>query len=262
MYRVGIVTYTDRVEATVFDLPGCGAGAPDMAAVQGLLPVVIAEYAGWLRRHGEQVQDRTPVEFEFVEQIDPASIHDADGEFCFEDDHASASQEDVETAIRYMDFSRRDLLDVTTGLPDQVLDWRPPASAMATINPWNPDVLPIRQIGTSIAAAEGYYRTGLEDGEPASASPDEIGSLELQRERVVVRLRNLTEDERTRVFRPRRPWQKGRETWTARKVMRRIISHERFHTKEIEQRLAWLLLGVPDFERSRTEAQEGATFHG
>jgi hypothetical protein len=31
-----------------------------------------------------------------------------------------------------------------------------------------------------------------------------------------------------------------------RKVMRRIISHKRFHTREIEQRLAWLTLGVPE----------------
>jgi hypothetical protein len=44
-----------------------------------------------------------------------------------------------------------------------------------------------------------------------------------------------------------------------RKVLRRTISHERFHTKEIEQRLAWLLLGVPDFSRARKE--EGATVH-
>jgi hypothetical protein len=34
--------------------------------------------------------------------------------------------------------------------------------------------------------------------------------------------------------------------WTARKVMKRIISHTRFHTKEVEQRISWLTLGVPE----------------
>jgi hypothetical protein len=32
-------------------------------------------------------------------------------------------------------------------------------------------------------------------------------------------------------------------------VVRRVIAHERFHTAEIRQRLAWLLVGVPSFTR-------------
>jgi hypothetical protein len=39
---------------------------------------------------------------------------------------------------------------------------------------------------------------------------------------------------------------RGYEHWTVRKALRRIISHERFHTKEIEQQLAWLLVGPPE----------------
>ena len=31
----------------------------------------------------------------------------------------------------------------------------------------------------------------------------------------------------------------------ARKVVRRMLAHERFHTAEIQQRLSWLQLGVP-----------------
>jgi hypothetical protein len=40
--------------------------------------------------------------------------------------------------------------------------------------------------------------------------------------------------------------QRGEAFWTARKVIRRIMAHKRFHTREIEQRLAWLTLGVPE----------------
>jgi hypothetical protein len=49
------------------------------------------------------------------------------------------------------------------------------------------------------------------------------------------------------VFYVTRSWQDRPEQWTVRKVIRRIISHERFHTKEIQQRLSWILLGVPEF---------------
>jgi hypothetical protein len=36
-------------------------------------------------------------------------------------------------------------------------------------------------------------------------------------------------------------------------VIRRVISHERFHTAEIRQRLCWLLVGIPDVRRDEKE---------
>ena len=71
--------------------------------------------------------------------------------------------------------------------------------------------------------------------------------MELERERTLERLRTLSDEELSRVFRPRRSWQEGSEMWTVRKVLRRIVGHEHFHTAEIQQRLTWLLLGVPEF---------------
>ena len=260
IYRVGIARRADEVEATVLDLVGCCATAPDTESLHKILPAVVGEYEAWLRRHGETLEERSPADFDIVEEIDPASIDAVDGEFCFDHDREAASDEWVETAIRYMGHSRRDLLKVTAGLPDAVLDWRPPKSAMAKIDPWNPFVLTIREIIAGVAGSEGYYRTGLEDGEPKQGDDGE-NDLSAQRDRVIERLRGLTDDERSRVFKPRRPWQDRPETWTARKVMRRIISHERFHTMEIQQRLGWLLLGVPHFERTRV-AEEGATVNG
>jgi hypothetical protein len=35
-----------------------------------------------------------------------------------------------------------------------------------------------------------------------------------------------------------------------RKLVRRIISHERAHTAEIEQRRTWLLAGVPEYREA------------
>lgn len=245
--KVGITKGEGTPSATVFDLPGCGAEAADRSSLHQLLPVCIGEYLSWLMRHGETMSDESTTRFEIVEEIDPADTDAADGEFCFENDLARATSEDIETAIRFMTYAREDLKSVISGLSDLILDWRPPKSAMAKIDPWKPVVLTIREIVQDIAGAEGYYRTGLQDGTSKSETVDGRTSLASQRERTLERLRDLSDPERTRTFHPSRSWQGGSEVWTVRKVLRRIISHERFHTAEIEQRLAWLLLGVPDF---------------
>ena len=67
---------------------------------------------------------------------------------------------------------------------------------------------------------------------------------------------SLPEAQRGRVFAPQRPWQDGTERWTARKVVRRVISHERFHTAEIQQRLTWVLLGAPSIQQTRDQAAD------
>jgi hypothetical protein len=249
-YRIGVSLHADRVESVVFDLPGCAVSAPDDGTLRQLLPVAIAEHLTWLSRHGEPADPQIAVDLEVTETIARAEMAAADGEFCFADDLRPVTDEEIETAVRQMGYARADLLALVGPLPDVVLDWRPPRSAIAKFDEWNPDVLTIREIVRSIAGSDGYYRTGLHDG----TAPDDVGAddLESQRSAFVERLRSLLGDERGRVFHPARPWGDGPEDWTARKAIRRVIGHERFHTKEIEQRLAWLLLGAPDFTRART----------
>lgn len=254
-YRVSIAMYDDRVEACVFDLPGCMATAATAHELHALLPIVIGEHLTWLQRHGEELNDALPIEPDVTEEIDVALADAADDEFCFADDRPPASEADIEVGIRRMSYARDDLLAVIEPLPDVVLDWRPLISAMAKIDTWNPDVHTIREIALDIANADGYYRNGL-SGEPDDQQPDVHSGEKLGRERelTIARLRSLTPEERGALFRPTRAWQDRPEQWTARKAIRRIISHERFHTKEIEQRLAWLLLGVPEFRHARKES--------
>jgi hypothetical protein len=71
--------------------------------------------------------------------------------------------------------------------------------------------------------------------------------MAMQRERLNAALRGLSDEGRSRRFEPVRAWQTAAEHWTARKVIRRVISHERFHTAEIRQRLSWLVIGLPRF---------------
>jgi hypothetical protein len=249
IYRVGVSHGADGPVATVFDLPGCSIQGPDLAGLRELLPVAIAEHLAWLARHGDAAQAGHHIQVEVTEEVDPAQSEAADGEFCFADDLRPLTDGDIERAILRMGHARRDLLALLDPLPDAVLDWRPQQSAMAKVDPWNPGVLTAREIAASVASSEGYYRTALGD-DPAPVPAGRLTDLAFQRELTIERLRRLSTAERGKLFHVTRSWQDRPEHWTARKVIRRIIGHERFHTKEIEQRLAWLQLGLPDFSRA------------
>jgi uncharacterized damage-inducible protein DinB len=241
-YRVGLTKNVGSdVEAWVFDLPGCWTVAPDVASIGPLLPVLIAEHLAWLRRHGETAGEVSPIEVEVTEGVDARR----EAEFCFTADRAPVTAEEIETAIRRMGFARQELLDLVGELPDLVLDWRPPVSAAARIDSWAPQIRNIREILNHIASGDRYYRTAFQDEAAPPEPQEEIFDLALQRQRAINHLRLLAAEDCARTFRPRRRLRSEAEEWTVRKALRRYICHERFHTAEIQQRRAWLVLGVP-----------------
>jgi hypothetical protein len=210
-YHAGLSVAPGDVHGVVFELPGCIMNARSIDEAVVLLPIVVGEHLAWLSAHGEAV-DAGDIGVEIVEQVDPAAGDVADGEFCFADDLRPMTDTDIEYGIRIMGYAHADLLALVAWLPDVLLDWRPPPSAMARIDEWQPG---------------------------------------RQRALLIALLRALPQLDRGRVFRRRMPWQEsGEEHWTARKVVRRVISHERFHIAEIRQRLSWALVGVPEFTRA------------
>lgn len=260
-YRFGIAHFgKEELGGFVFDLAGCATTAPDMASLRELLPVAIAEHVSWLVRHGEDV-DGHDIEIDGVEEVDAVQTGAADGEFVFEHDTLPIEADAVETAVRHMNYATGDLVALIQALPDQVLDWQPPRSAMAKVDVWQLEAKTIREIARELPGGERYYRLGLWEGEMSLGPESEVFDRKLQREQTIARLRSLTEEERGKTFFVTRPWQDRPEQWTARKTIRRLISHERFHTKEIEQRLAWLLLGVPEFRVPVGASVEGDTSH-
>ena len=246
-YHVGLTTGTGGVEACVFDLPGCRTVAPDRQAVLALVPVAIAEHLSWLCGHGEVVRDDSPFKLEVTEEVDVTTLLDvADGEFVFQDDLRPVTEEEMGSAVRRMGFARQDLLKLVGPLPEPVLDWHLPPTAAVRVDDWAPEVRSIRGIVEHIANADGYYAANVGDTPWPRMGDAERADLLGQRQRAIDRLRALTAEERSQLFQRRQPWQKeGHEHWTVRKALRRFVEHERFHTREIEQRLAWLLLGVP-----------------
>ena len=241
-HPIGVVLYRTAVHAWALDLPGCIASARSLEDLRATLPLVLAEHIGWLTGHGEHVAD--PGGWEIAETLDGASFASTGGEFCFEADRAPMSAGELETAIARMAYARADLLAAIDGVPDAVLDWSPPASAFASFDAWAPEVRTIRDVVTHVLQLEAYYRGGLRDGASSGVFERVVGPVE-EGARTVELLRSLTDDERSRVFQPVRPSRTTAEEWTVRKLVRRVISHERAHTAEIWQRRSWVLIGAP-----------------
>jgi hypothetical protein len=237
-YRVGIHKRPVGADAWVLDLPGCRAIGRDLDEALGLVPVVIAEHLAWLESHGETTDQPNDATFEVVEEVE------AEGEFCFDADGAVFSAGELEAALGRSDYAFTDLTVLASRLPDAVLDWRPPASAVKIDNIY-PDVRSIREMLAHASGSGGFFVRNVGDDEwsPPDPDPSDTGRV---RRAGLERLRSLTDRERSTVYRRPDPRRGGEAAWSARKVLRRLINHERFHTKEIEQRLAWLLLALPE----------------
>jgi hypothetical protein len=249
-HRLGLVSYDGFLHAWVLDLPGCVVGGRDLDEVEEILPLAIAEYTVWLREHGGTAAEHR--RWSVTETLDARPFESVGGEFCFAEERASLTPSQLETAIARMDYARSDLLNAIRPLPNAVLDWLPSASSVAAFDAWAPEVRTIRGIVRHVLQLEAYYRDGLHDGDAVGIF-EEVADPAAERGRTVELLRSLNEAGRGRVFRSRRPGRTIAEEWTVRKVVRRIISHERAHTAEIVQRRTWLLLGVPQIGRQKAE---------
>jgi uncharacterized damage-inducible protein DinB len=252
VYRVGLALHEDGAEAVVFDLPGCQCAAPGRDEALRLLPVVIAEHLAWLDQHGDVTRDAFPFEVQVAEEVEVAGLAGvAEGEFCFQDDLRPVRREELASGLRRLGYARQDLLAAVRHLPDEVLDWEPPSGGAAA-DESTPGARSIRRILSHIARSDNYYAGNIGDGEWRRSGPGSPPDIFEERQRARERLRSLSDAELAGSWERRQPWAaQGVEQWSVRKVLRRMIAHERFHTREIEQTLAWLLLGAPVPDRGK-----------
>ncbi len=238
-YRVAMHVRPTTFDAWVLDLPGCRTIGRDREESLALVPVVIAEYLAWLKSHGADVDPDGPAEFKVIEEV--TSEH----EFCFAADGEPLTSEDLDAVLRLTDFAAADLIAVYDRLPEVLRDWRPPESAVKIDNIY-PDVRSIREMMAHATGSAGFFVRNL--GSPDAWQPPDADPLDPDAVRLAAneRLKDMSDDELSEVFRRPDTRRGGYSEWSARKVIRRVINHQRFHAKEIEQRLAWLLLVLPE----------------
>ena len=221
--------------AHVPDLPGCIVRAPTQDDALRRLPDAIREYRAWLHRHDETAPpENEPIEFQIAGMSTGFGPFDpGDAAAFFLPDQVPLSIEEMEHHFRLMAHTRADLIALVGDLPDDVFDWQAA-----------PTTFSILRILRHIGNAEEWYVSRIV---PPASLPREwerdkdmliFQFLEMERRTALVCLRGLTDEQRAGIFHPSHYTQHPEEPWTARKVMRRFLEHEREHTAQIREILA------------------------
>jgi uncharacterized damage-inducible protein DinB/predicted RNase H-like HicB family nuclease len=215
------------VFAWVPELTGCACEAASEEEAMQRMPYVVDEYLAWRRRHRGGPRAA------------PAHVYLAERAAWEgwrlrlpESDLRPMRQEELRDSIELMDYARADLLETIGSLPPRVLDWSP-----------GPERWSIRLILAHMAAAESGYRTSLVDGESPPELPEEMYDIHLQRRKALDVLMAITDDQLAQVYRPERG--DGLRESTVRGTLRIMVFHERFHTRQVQETLSWLVGGGP-----------------
>lgn len=224
------------------DFPGTIARALSRQLLLKELEEELNYHVKWLRNHGEI----TALEnFKLIvreEVKDVVDLGESGGEVAlFEFDKQSVTQEKMKFSFLLMDYNRKDLLNLVLSISQEQMEHTPPGK--------NRNIL---EILTHLCNAETFYlsRLGTKSDrryeENAGMSEDEIDELPIFERLDVVRkackktFEELIPDKKDTLFTRRKYSKHHGEIWTAHKVMRRFLEHEREHYYNIQE-----YLGIP-----------------
>lgn len=211
------------------ELPGLGFKAPSREAAVALAPLRLADELAWAGRAGLSVLVPEEPAIDVVGTVMvELPVGSGDTEAIFGPELAPLDQDYLGFGLSYLRASRGVLLDLVERLPASALAWRS-ARGKRTI----------AEVIAHIADGDAFYAVRLEAPEAATkelwteyAQPKlaPVARLEAARAAVLERLGRLSPADLERTGRH----DPNSETWTARKVLRRMVWHERYHTRQIE----------------------------
>lgn len=185
-------------------LPGATARGETVEEARENIRVAVEDYLSLLRDVGEPVPKASEeIRLEF-EEVDSTT---------FLTDYDSIHPNEMETLFRWMAVSRQELMDLVKGLPEEAFGWQPDS-----------DTPSFREILCHMAESDLWYTDRLKQWPEAP-----LFRLAATRGVALERLRALSEEERGRVT-----YYEGDE-WTPRKVIRRMLEHEREHIAQLRR---------------------------
>ncbi len=232
MYKLYLESGPKRKKTMVhvLELLGCVAKGPTTEEAVAKTPEAIRAYLRFLKRHGEAVDVDAEVDLQVVEHVTQGQwLGNGDPELVFEPDLQPLTFEDRERFIQRLEWSRGEVIGLVGGLGDEELEAEP------------------TQKGRSILAmlehmldSEYFYVStlGKIEGLPGPGSIVHkregriLAWMERVRRREIERIRSLSEEERSRSI------EHWKRSWTARKVLRRMLEHEWEHLVELSERLS------------------------
>lgn len=211
--------------AHVLELLGCVVQGDTTDEAVAAAPDAIRAYLGYLRRHGEKVDPNEKIETRIAE-------HNTEGLFSgqaiWPQDLKPLAPAALARYVRWLEWSRADLLALVNGIDEKRLRAKPPQGRS------------LRDILLHVLDADKSYVYALVGplkpmGEPTNAA--DHGDLDLRialneaRAVAIDRLKTLTAAERRNVRKA------GQSTYSAYRVIRRMLEHEWEHRREIAARL-------------------------
>lgn len=136
------------------------------------------------------------------------------------------SRRAIERTLRLMEYSRADLLELTSNLDKRILLWKPAGMPRT-----------IRNCLKHIGICEWWYVTRLNIVLPKGFPEDVFDLLDYTRRLVSKCLRDLPQKKRNGIFQPEKYRSPVCDLWTARKMLRRFVDHEKLHTRYISKLL-------------------------
>ena len=227
-YRVAIEDIeTAHFVAWVLDLPGCFSSAATEEEALSRAPERIAAYYTWIEGHDPSLPAVSgPSEVQLIEIHRSYESAECPGYLVnafFQDDRQPLGYWDIEAALRLLDWSRLDLLETVRPLSREMLHEPIAGEARDTI----------AGILDHVAVAENWYLGQLDLGLARSSLPeDPMEKLGVVRANARARLATLINHDETTT--------RCDETWSARKIVRRALWHERDHTQHIANIVARL----------------------
>lgn len=215
--------------AFVPDCPGCWVFGRTKERALKKVRIAVNEWSKWLKKHGEripQLSDEVEIEIAGMLQVDYNPAEAGKPEPLFWSEVLPVKREDIKRTIQLMAYSRKDLLDLVSKLTSRQLSFKPPNEPRT-----------IRNCLKHIAIVEPWYITRLNIDLPENYPKDVAEFLDHTRELVVNSLRNLPKEKMRGIFQPTKYKSPTCDLWTARKVLRRLVDHERLHTKYIQRLL-------------------------
>ena len=231
-YRVAVEDIErNRWIAWLLDLPACFSSAQTESDAIARAPGCIEAYHSWLAFHDDSLPTPGgPFETQVVETFRSFASHDRPEYVVnafFEDDRRPLGYWDAEAGLRLFQWTREDLLAVLQLATQEQLD-----------SPLHGEIGgSVAGVLKHIAGAENWYLDQLNLALGREQLPeDPLSMLEVVRANMRTRLVELVGDER--IFQG-----DGGELWSARKVLRRALWHERAHTQHVRRLLTRLESG-------------------
>ena len=217
-----------RTMAHVLGLLGCIAKGPTTEVALAAAPDAIRAYLRFLARHGVEVEERPRIDVRVVEHVTVGQwLGNGDPALVFGPDRAALTEADADDYLHRLAWTRAEIVAMVRRLSPHELAAQPPGGRS------------IRAMLEHLIESEHFYvcTLGRVEGLPAAGSIVQkregplLGWMTCVRERELARLRTLTAAEREQ------PVVRWGQTWTARKVLRRMLEHEWEHLVELSDRL-------------------------